>query len=234
VYLLCAEHAWVLLYNRPETTSLAKSDQIAQGMAQSAAWQSGHRESTQCLGDKPSYTYTQCAQGWLPVQAGGYSVWHVCWACVTDTCWVARLCMFLCAPLCVRVCAQRLELGIGWNFKTSYLARSRHELSVLVFGDVFLYLDKHDACVFQVWALKCIWGRVVWSCQLRDKSAIFQHLRVSKRGTNTPAQWRVGWLINTKSYMVQPCSMVKWLGTLTNEHTYFPCYNKPPTTAAIK
>jgi hypothetical protein len=142
VYLLCAEHAWLLLYNRPETTSLAKSDQIAQGMAQSAAWQSGHRESTQCLGDKPSYTYTQCAQGWLPVQAGGYSVWHVCWACVTDTCWVARLCMFLCAPLCVRVCAQRLELGIGWNFKTSYLARSRHELSVLVFGDVFLYLDK--------------------------------------------------------------------------------------------
>jgi hypothetical protein len=44
---------------------------------------------------------------------------------------------------------------------------------------------KHDACVFGVWTLKCIWGRVVWTCQLRDKSVIFQHLRVSN--TNTPA-----------------------------------------------
>lgn len=107
---------------------------------------------------------------------------------------VCDMCVGLVSQICVGVVRLWVCLCIKprarhRNFKTSYLACSRHdELSVLAFGEKISWqaVLKHDACVFGVWTLKCIWRLVVWSCQLRDKSVIFQ-LRVSNSGTNTPA-----------------------------------------------
>ncbi len=86
----------------------------------------------------------------------------MCWACVAERVGLQDcvcLCVCVCMCVCVCVCASSAQ---GEIFKTSYLARSRHELSVLAFaaaarrrhraaarrrqaaqaGDVFLYLDK--------------------------------------------------------------------------------------------
>ncbi len=115
VYLLHALGTCVSVAVQQTWDNMTKSGWIAQTMAESA-WQSRRQESNQCLG---IYIYTMCP-GFKQEAA-------VCDMCVAER---VGLQDCVCATVCACVCASRLELGIGWNFKTSYLARSRHELSV--------------------------------------------------------------------------------------------------------
>jgi hypothetical protein len=71
---------------------MAKSDWIAQGMAESAAWQSRRQESTQCLG---IYIYTMCP--WFKQEAA------VCDMCVAERVGLQdSVCVCVCLCLCIK------------------------------------------------------------------------------------------------------------------------------------